>query len=1133
MKRIQEKVKDLIEVRAYQNLQNFLADPIKTLTSYHFTDMTADMMAKWLDAAAAVQKETGRAMALAGYRGVGKSHFLATLGAILANPELRSAVTEPHVAAAAQQLKRRRHPVAYIKRGTRDTLLEELKDAIALTFGMDVEMLSNDLNYLLKTAAENDTELPFVLIFDTAFEREARVARDDGVLLGEIAEIAAKLNIFTAVALDDDIAGADGVNASISALFGIDYLDQEHLYRIVDTHIFPKHRQSRALLHEIYEYFRQVLPHFRWSEPRFTSLYPMHPIILEIAPFVRLYAPEFALLGFASVAGAKIMGRPASSLITLDEVFDRVENSLRKVKDLEETFAAFDKIGSEVIGQIPVMQRLHAKLILKALLLLSLDGEGVNAGEIGAAMLVYDENNPHKSADEIEQILDSFSAALPNNITRTADEGREVRYYLKTENKETFNNALSETAAKMPPDVVEKIMRRMMRERFSDWNMPDDANWADSQITWRGGHRRGRISWSWDERETLPAMGEFLDWELVIVNTGHEVSKENVSDEVPKVFWKPAPLRKEETDAILRFYALLTDEDLRAEYSEQIRAAGHAHTLTVEKIFTRTFFNDAKLVIDGFDIEFSDEAKAELNLSGVFSVMLEPLFEGRFANHPYFAAPLGMSEVSLLVNDLFASANSNVGETQRLAETFALPLGLVTLYKNTYIIETEAKLKQIPLAQKVLELVNEKPSETVSLKTINFHLKKEPFGLVREAQHLILTALVAQRQIEFVTTKGDRISRRSLDLQIIWDDIEGVAKPAGKVYSSQRLTDWARILTGANTFKTIDVPEDEDAIIHALNGWLTEWKKSGVIERFSELPDDILNVNIWAVSVQAEKTFGTVAETVKSILENFIPLEEGLHRIADTFSDSEDEFFNTTRNLIVLDDFINGEKLREKIWSYLAICENTDDYEIESLREHILDLLEENYHQPNEALNSRLENLWGKFLTKYSEHFASNHDFVMKSHHLQEKFDEIMRSDAWWEFESLSKYEIFRPTFWQEAQENCRQFKELDCHFNVREMLDKHPFCACSFNLSQIGEWENLPETLQKNIEQGRTSYRRTLQMLNEDLTPMLNEISKSDDEFSVPANNLILRLKENGGSGDYSDQELIVLQKTLSQFKK
>ena len=38
---------------------------------------------------------------------------------------------------------------------------------------------------------------------------------------------------------DDDIAGADGVNAAISRNYTINYLDQAHLYNIVDAHIFP------------------------------------------------------------------------------------------------------------------------------------------------------------------------------------------------------------------------------------------------------------------------------------------------------------------------------------------------------------------------------------------------------------------------------------------------------------------------------------------------------------------------------------------------------------------------------------------------------------------------------------------------------------------------------------------------------------------------------------------------------------------------------------------------------------------------------------------------------------------------------------------------------------------------------
>ncbi|MCO5334364.1 MAG: hypothetical protein M9893_10220 [Pyrinomonadaceae bacterium] len=124
----------------------------------------------------------------------------------------------------------------------------------------------------------------------------------------KIAEVAKNTGSFVGVALDDDISGADGANIGVSSAFSIDYLDQEHLYRIVG--IFSEDPRMRGILHDIYGQYRHGDPGFRWSEQRFTALYPLHPVIMEIAPFVRLYLREFALLGFASEAGSRILGRP-------------------------------------------------------------------------------------------------------------------------------------------------------------------------------------------------------------------------------------------------------------------------------------------------------------------------------------------------------------------------------------------------------------------------------------------------------------------------------------------------------------------------------------------------------------------------------------------------------------------------------------------------------------------------------------------------------------------------------------------------------------------------------------------------------------------------------------------------------
>ena len=1140
MKRINEKVKDLIEVRSYQILHDFISDPAKTLSAYYFTDVTSDLMAKWLDKIVNVQSQNGTAFALAGYRGVGKSHFLATLGAIVSHPELRSRVTEAHVAASAQRLKRTRYAVGYVRRGTHETLLAELKDAIAKAFELDAATLGDSVIDLLNVVAEKAGEVPFVLVFDTAFERESRVARDDGVLLAEIAELATSLNMFVAVALDDDIAGADGINAAIVRNFTIDYLDQEHLYRIVDTHIFPKQRQMSPLLHEIYTNFREVMPNFQWSEQRFSALYPLHPIILETAPFVRLYAPNFALLGFAAEAGNKILGRPANSLIALDEVFDNIENTLRKVEGLHEAFATYDKFNAGIISQIPVMQRLQAKLVLKALFLLSFEGDGTTAGEISAAMLIYDENEPTKAVQLVRDLLENFASVFPEDIQCFREEGREDRYSLKVGTKDNLNNFLAEAIKPVSPVVIPKILRRMARERFSDWTFSEENevnNWTDCQIVWRGGLRRGRVFWNLEkdelENNSTIVNSEFLDWEVIISNELIEPQTEDSQSEISRVYWQPAPLRKEEAEAILRYYVLLTNTDLREEYGEQVRAVGHALTLSVEKIWNRIFVEEAKIIIDGFDYQLSDQAKNAKTLSEMFSLTLEPLFEARYPNHPYFAQIIGMTEVSALINDFFSGARQSLAEVQEMAKTFALPLGLVAQHGDTFALETEEKLVKLPLVEEILSLVKVNRENPVSLKTIYRQLKQSPNGLVREAQHLILTALVAQRQIEFVTSKGDRINRRSLDLTIIWDDIEGVAKTSTVLYGNERLTAWARILTGADFFQSIDAPEENKAVRNALENWLTDWNASGVLERFNELPGEVLNTKIWRLWVRAKKTFGTVAETISTILDNSISLEEGLQRIADAFSDSEPEFFIGTKDLVVLEDFINGVKVREKVWNYLAVCETTEDEKTEYFREKLLNIIDASYATPNEILNREMENLWETFHTRFSEHFALKHDLIMKSHHLQEQFNEILQSDEWWEFENLSRQTVFPQTHRQSANNIRRQFRELDCRFDVREMLKTHPFCACSFNLTKIQEWEKLPTTLRETINRGRASYLKTLRILSETLVPHIERFSAEsrDKEFAESALHLIEILENCAEVKFLTNSELIILQKVFEML--
>src|ERR687894_1856512 len=98
MKRAQEKIKDIVEPQVFDEVQNLAADPARALAAYRFTDATSDLLARWLDSLADLPRGRGAARALAGLRGVGKSHALAAFGALAALPDIRSTVTDAHVA---------------------------------------------------------------------------------------------------------------------------------------------------------------------------------------------------------------------------------------------------------------------------------------------------------------------------------------------------------------------------------------------------------------------------------------------------------------------------------------------------------------------------------------------------------------------------------------------------------------------------------------------------------------------------------------------------------------------------------------------------------------------------------------------------------------------------------------------------------------------------------------------------------------------------------------------------------------------------------------------------------------------------------------------------------------------------
>ncbi|HEY0099951.1 MAG TPA: hypothetical protein VGB76_13465 [Pyrinomonadaceae bacterium] len=1145
MKRTQDKIKDLVEPQEFDDLRDFAADPARALAAYRFTDATSDLLARWLDALADLPRGHGAAHALAGMRGVGKSHTLATFGALIAasDEHHHAQITDAHVAASARRLAARRHLLVRVARGTRPTLRDELVDAfIATCGGSAADWTGDPAAWIAQAAARTRTTATIVIIADTAFGREARVKRDDGPLLSELAVAASGANAFVALALDDDIAGAEGVNVALARTFQIDYLEPEHLYHVANIYVLRKNAPARDALHEIYLSLRQSVPNFNWSEPRFAALYPVHPLVADTAASVRLYAPAFAFLPFAAQAARNAINRPALSLILLDEVFDHSERDLRRSDDLKDAFRVYDELATKAVSQFPAMQRLQVRLVLKSLFILSLDGRGATARDLCAALLFQDENSLQAAIERVGETLERLSELAPKGGLSAQSDGGELRYRFQVNAAADFDAALA--AASESPSIdaaaINSLLRTLPRGRFEDWPFSDgepeslkgEPESADFEITWRGASRSGRLtrqtsaphapapdatnlitSDAASEVNSLASnhlgshLGSHLrgsagsveyDWELLILEACAGEAGENVLAHAAhakgaapvSVVWQPAACSAEELSILRRLVALRRVDSTLGEFGETALAAANSLAAQAERIWSRLYIDAGVLHVGDERITFTDEAHAAQTLASMLADALAPRFTAHFPQHPHFDASPTELQTARLVDNLFGGSNVADTDVQQLAETFAVPLGLATRRGDILIPETGDTVLTQPWVREVLTLVDRAGSSVVPLGEVHRVLHGQPYGLLRQTQYLVLAALVAQRRIELSTGGDDRITRRTLGSSIKWDEVAGVCRAAEIHHNAEELTNWARLLTGDATLPSIADAGARESVRAALSAWLAAWRAETVLREFDALPDAGLTTRAWDLAAAARRTFGAAADAVADALAGNLSLEEGLQRVADIFGDAPEQLAQRATQLAALRNYTAGVVRRESARAYLSAAELTSLEVIESARRELLLIADDPHTLFDPARTERFELLWQEFQAHYIEHYADVHARAVGQARDHARLDAFTRSAEWRDFEALAVLPFVAPQLWEEAASFVAEVRNARCDLPVAAVLARHPRCACAFRLSRSAQFLEAATLLTEMTERGRAAYRRTLALFHAHLTHALNQLA-------------------------------------------
>lgn len=1024
MKRIPEKVRDIVEVRPYTTVDDLFREPEATLSNYRFTDITSYMMARWFDAV--VSRETDQmCRAIAGFRGVGKSHFLAAFALLMSHPELRSRSTDQHVQSSLQQLLRRHYPIVNVRRGSGPSLLSEIRNAAALAFGLSTEKAGSTVSDVVAAIAESSGGLTPILIIDSNPERSGPIERNDGDALAETAECCRSASVFLGIALDDEISMADGSNSAISKSFNIEYLDPENLHKIVNTYIFPKNPRNQVLLASLYEGFRYAIPDFKWSEQRFSALYPLHPILLELTPFIRSYLPKFALFGFASAAGERILGRPADSLIGIDDVFDAVEFDLRKVPELSSAFAAYDEASTRIGQTVPVSARHKAKLVLKVLLLNSLAQRSSSGADIAAATMIDDDGEPGNSVRDLESILNGYAMSLPDAISVETADNFPPRYRFKICSSE-FEKRLGLLIGSGDPSTAEQVFANAVADRFPELGpiLAGETHSAALFTEWRGSLRPGRISKPGPSTAGETSSGR-LDWEVVLELSGIGSKDRRSEFSGTRIEWVVSPLSDHEKHSLTAHKALSSDAELRSMYPDEFSASALAMSNAVAAAVQRTMVDEARLVIDGFDFNFSDAARQATSLSQMIGEMLEPLFEAIYFEHPYFVETLNPEIVDRFVKSLREGDNANQG-----ALTFGIALGVAEFGESGFAILSKETLREAPYVSAILkEMEGPEASGETNLDALHRPLSLPPAGLTIDALRVILSSMAYRGLIDLVTAQDERVSGRSIDLKLDWSNIKAAVLPESKKFSGAKLLDWARMICKDDTLTSLSNAGDRAKILEAFVEIASQWERRNPFGAFESVPDSYLNTRMWRHSNKTWEPYSVMVANVNEALNGNLSIEECIDSICSSFLSRMEMFLRSRESIIAIEGFGKIVPEAERIGNYLALAELTGEPDVDDSRGRLREALAASVDEPSEHGLRELGYCWEKYVRLYAEYYSTLHKQQYDSADLCEPEDGSSEQ---------------RP---QPRKKRVR--RGSNCSLDPEQFIQAAPYCKCGFQPSE------------------------------------------------------------------------------------
>lgn len=993
-------------------------------------------------------------------------------------------------------------------------------------------------------------------------------------------ERAADVPLSILLGLDErSLDGREGVFLPLLGVFQVEYLPLKALAGACDRFLFKKDPRQRAELGALYDDLKRAVPTFAWSRDEFVSLYPLHPATLEVASPLGRYAPSFSFLRFAAAAANRAKGRRDLSLIVLDELFDACEYEMRKSPEMSAGFEIYDDFANGVIPKLAdSQQRFWAKLVLKGLFLYSLAGRAVTARRLADTMMLYDEASPDAGGRSVRTILTAFEERASQRFV-VEGEGEAREYLMPVTEEHSGARIVAELARAVAPGDprLGALLVELGAHRFPDWprGFGVDPAAAGLDVAWRGTRRQGRLSYrvpvelveipplaadlplgadpaamlagdlldlssqgaaaalaesGLDRLEvTFEAAGSIceLDWEVSVVPVGAPI--ELRKGPATLVSWIPGEAGDGDLEVLKRLAALRAG-DPRLD-APGIDAAALEAEAEAEGglVFHRLYLEKGRFAGPSWETPTAGLSASE-TLGGLLARLLDAPLAARYPQHPLFGGEIDEAAVRLLVEEFFGGAGPGARPAQQAAAAFASPLGLAESAGERGPLRFnpggETALGH-PCNVEPLRLAEAAGEGGVPLDAVYQTLRREPYGLQRDGQRLILAAMVASGRLELTGPDGE-LTAEGLAAAPDLGAYTRLRRAGLTVYTTETLLEWCRMLTEADHLNDLVTHDGRLLVRRELEEWLERWGRLDLKGRLAEVPPEAATRRTWQLISASKQFFETTARSVRAILGEEIALEEGLGRIVTTFAANPTIYERALRDLRMLTGFVDWVPFYTYAKEYILTADRTAEPKIEAERGELLDFIAGPHRLLDESKRRRFEAVYETFLYDYVDYYVAAHELHVGSRADFEALDAYLDGPQWLRFELLSHVHVVSGRYYQFAGELVETIRDLACELPAREILHDRPSCVCGFRLGHSYGVARLLERLRLLVDQGTAHHVSTIAEYRQAILAGMRAM-EAGETYADASTPLIALLSGNDEAADLTPSAVELINRCLA----